>query len=73
MSVIENIIRTAQTGRASTTYKVGEKSTSSGIPFDVKLSLDEDFKNTIIKGVSIFSLGVAAGITAGIAIKKSRR
>ena len=70
MGMIDNIIRTATTGRAATSYKVG--GAPSGIPFDVKLSLDQDFKNTIIKGVTIFSFGVAAGIAIGIIIKKNK-
>jgi hypothetical protein len=72
MGVVDDIIRTAQSGRASTTYKVGEKSTSKGLPIDVQLSIDQDFKKTILKGVAIFSGGVALGIAAGFIITKSK-
>lgn len=70
MGVVDQIIKTAQEGRASTVYKVGEKSASKGIPFDVQLSIDKDFKNTLLKSVGIFSAAVAAGICTGIVISK---
>jgi len=67
------IVNTAATGRVPYNYVVGAKDTGKGLPFDVKLSIDPDFKNTLIKGVSIFSGGVALGIIAGFAIKKARK
>lgn len=70
MPIVDDIIRTAQSGRASTVYKVGEKSTSKGIPFDVQLSIDQEFKKTLLKGVGIFSIGVFAGIATGIVVSK---
>jgi hypothetical protein len=72
MSVVDEIIKTAQSGRAATTYKVGSKSGNKGLPIDVQLSIDQDFKKTIFKGVAIFSGGVALGIAAGFIITKSK-
>jgi len=64
------IVNTITSQRIPANYTVG--GTSKGVPFDVKLSIDPDFKKTIIKGVTIFSGGVAIGIIAGFAIKKAR-
>lgn len=51
------------------TYTVGAKDSGGGIPFNVKLALDTDFKKTLLKAVGIFSIGVAGGIAVGIALK----
>lgn len=53
-------------------YIVGEKSSGS-LPFDVKLSLDPDFKKTIIKSVTILSIGIGLGTLAGIVISNSKK
>lgn len=58
------------TKRIPYNYKVGEK--SGPIPFDVKLSLDADFKKTLITSVAIFSIGVGLGVLAGFVITKSK-
>jgi hypothetical protein len=71
MGIVDTLVKTAISGRASTAYKVGGK--PSGIPFDVKLSLDQDFKKTVIKGVTIFTGGVCLGIAAGIIISNSKK
>jgi hypothetical protein len=64
MSVINTIKKVATSGRIPYTYKVGEPA-GKPMPFDVKLSIDPDFKKTIIKGITIFSGGLALGIFAG--------
>ncbi len=69
MGVIDTIKKAATSGRIPYTYKVGEKG-GKPMPFDVKLSIDADFKKTVIKSVTIFSLGIAAGIVAGFVITK---
>lgn len=52
------------------TYKIGSKTGESGIPMNVKVSIDTDFKKTVIKGISILSGGIALGIIAGFLITK---
>lgn len=42
-------------------YIVGGKDTAP-IPFDVKLSLDADFKKTVVKSSLIFASGIAFGM-----------
>jgi hypothetical protein len=50
-------------------YVVGApKGENKGIPVEVKLSLDPDFKRTLVKSVIIASTGIALGIGAGIVI-----
>jgi hypothetical protein len=53
-------------------YTVGAKDDGKGLPFDVTLSLDADFKKTIIKAVTIGAVGIGLGIAAGIFISKRR-
>ena len=52
-------------------YMVGGKEEGKGLPVDVRLSLDAEFKRTIIKSVFIGSAGIALGIAAGIVISES--
>lgn len=66
MSFISNLINNKS---IPYNYVVGGKETPSAIPFDVKLSLDKDFKKTVLISVGLISLGIAAGI----AIAKRRR
>lgn len=54
-------------------YIVGGKSDGKALPVDVRLSLDPDFKKTIIKSVSIAAIGIGAGIAAGIAISEATK
>lgn len=73
MSVIDNVKNIIKNKSVPYNYVVGQKSTgSSPIPFDVKLSIDPDFKKTVIKVGSIFSVGIALGIAAGIYSSKKR-
>jgi hypothetical protein len=53
-------------------YTVGSKSSSGGIPVNVNLNLDKDFKNTIYKTAGIISLGIAFGIFAGVVYSKTK-
>lgn len=71
MSVIDQIKAVAKNGRIPYTYKVGEK--SKGMPFDVKLSVDADFKKAITKWVSIASAGIAGGIIAGFFLTRKKK
>jgi hypothetical protein len=71
IDLIKNIGTSIRSGRIPYNYKVGSKSKSS-LPVDVKLSLDQDFKKTIVKSVTIFAVGTALGIAAGIVISKSK-
>lgn len=64
MSVISKVLNTA--------YTVGSQS-STTLPVNVTLKVDPDFKKTIYKTVTIFTVGIALGITAGIYISKKRR
>lgn len=56
------------------TVMVGGKPTkSSGVPVDVKLAIDPEFKKTLITVVGILSVGIGAGIATGIVISKARK
>lgn len=75
-SIIDTLKKKASDAIAKKTaynYKVGTKDSGGGIPFSVKLSIDEDFKKAVIKSVTIFSIGVGAGIAAGIVIRKVKK
>jgi hypothetical protein len=71
MPLVNTVKTLVKNKRIPYNYKVGEK--SSAMPFDVKLSIDQDFKKTLLKAVSIFSLGVAGGIATGIVISKFKK
>ncbi len=66
----DQIKKTVQGGRLPYNYKVGEKSTGGALPFDVKLSIDQDFNKAVTKWVTIGFAGVGLGIAAGIVIAK---
>ncbi len=70
---LKNLITQAASLVPQQKYVVGEKSKSSGIPLNVQVSIDKDFKNTLIKGIAILSLGVAAGTAAGIIISSNKK
>lgn len=53
-------------------YVVGSKSESSGLPVNVKLSVDPDFKKALIKMAAIFTIGIGTGVAVGIAVAKKR-
>jgi hypothetical protein len=54
-------------------YKVGAPSSpSSGLPFNVKLSIDPNFQKTIVTVASIIAGGVALGTAVGIFIAKRK-
>lgn len=58
---VQQILNAAIQKRIPTTYTVGGKQ-SSGIPMDIRLSLDPDFKKTVLIGTSMLSLGIAVGL-----------
>jgi hypothetical protein len=73
LDTIKKNIKDAVAKKATYNYKVGEKDTGGGIPFSVRLSIDPDFKKTVLMSVGIFSAGVAAGIATGIYLKSRNR
>ena len=69
---LKKISRAVTSGRMPYNYIVGEKGTSKGLPFDVKLSIDANFNKAVTKWVTIGAAGVGLGIVAGFIISKRR-
>ena len=69
-----DLLKTITSGRIPYDYIVGGKDTgkSSGVPIDVKLSVDKDFAKVLVKSVSIIAVGIGLGVVAGMAITKKR-
>lgn len=55
---LPKVLTTAASGRIPYNYVVGGPSSSSGVPVDMRLSLDPDFKKTILKGVAMLSASI---------------
>jgi hypothetical protein len=53
-------------------YIVGQTG-GKALPFDVKLSIDQNFNKAVTKWVTITSLGIAGGIVIGFLASKKRR
>jgi hypothetical protein len=51
-------------------YTVGSK--SSGIPVNVNLQIDPNFKRVVYNTAGIISLGILAGILAGVIYNKKK-
>jgi hypothetical protein len=62
-----------KTGRIPYNYKVGSPSSGKPMPFDVKLSIDPDFKRTIIKCVTIGTIGLGIAVATGIVLSKRKK
>jgi 3-phosphoglycerate kinase len=70
-NLVRNVKQAVRTNAIPYNYVVGGK--DSGMNFNVKLSLDPDFKKTILKGVGIFSFALASGIATGIVVAEARK
>lgn len=67
-----NVLDIIKTGRLPYNYKVGEKSSGKPLPFDVKLSIDPQFRKTVLQSVGMLAGGIALGTIAGFLLTKKK-
>lgn len=53
-------------------YVVGSKTASSGLPVNVKVSIDPDLKKSLFKIAAMFTVGVGIGVAVGVACSKPK-
>jgi hypothetical protein len=51
-------------------YVIGAKSTSKGVPVDVRLSLDTELQKTVLKTTAIIGTSIFLGVVTGFVISK---